>query len=104
MPILKIDESNFDSEVIKSDIPVLVDFFATWCGPCKMISPMLDEISDEMQGKIKICKVDIDVSPELATKYGVMSVPTLMFMKKGDIIDTSVGGKSKDDILNMISK
>ena len=86
----------FETEVLKSDVPVLVDFFAEWCGPCKMIAPILDSVSAELEGKAKVVKVDIDQSMALAAKYKVMSVPTLVFIKNGEVVDQVVGATSKD--------
>lgn len=99
-----ITGAEFDEEVIKSDIPVLVDFFATWCGPCKMIAPVLDEISAEYSGKAKILKVDVDASNELAGQFGVRSVPTLIFFKNGEIADKQIGAMTKGDLAARIDK
>ncbi len=104
MSVIKISTKNFDSEVINSQIPVLVDFFAEWCGPCKMLSPIIDDIAEQMKSKIKIGKIDIDESPDLASKFSVMTVPTLILFKNGEVVEKSVGVKSKDAIIEMISK
>ena len=90
MKVLHINKDNFHKEVLNSDKPVLLDFFASWCGPCKMVGPILDEIAEERED-IKVCKVDIDEQPELASRYRIMSVPTLMVLKDGNIVDQSVG-------------
>ena len=79
--MLYLDENNFEQEVLKSSQPVLVDFFATWCGPCKMVSPLLDQVSEEMKDKVKVCKIDIDQNPNIASKYGVMSIPTFIMYR-----------------------
>ncbi len=95
MTCIKIDKSNFESEVLASSTPVVVDFWAEWCGPCKMIAPILDEISTEMQNQVKIAKVNIDENPELATQYGVRSIPTLLMFKNGNVSSNMVGAASK---------
>lgn len=92
------DNANFESEVLNNEGPVLVDFFATWCGPCKMVSPLLEQVSEEMGDKIKIGKLDIDQSPELASKYGVMSIPTFIMFKDGKEVAKNVGSMPKSGI------
>lgn len=91
-------DENFETEVLKSDTPVLVDFFAEWCGPCKMLAPIMEELAKEYKGKWKIGKVDIDASPKLAEKYGVQSIPTLKFFKNGELVDEAIGFQAKDSI------
>lgn len=86
---------NFESEVLKSDKPVFVDFFADWCGPCKMMSPVIDKLSDEFDGKIKVGKINVDDNPELAEKYGVMSIPNMVFFKNGEVVDRVIGAIPK---------
>lgn len=88
-------QDNFDEEVLKSDIPVMVDFFATWCGPCSMMAAPVLELSKEYEGKIKIGKLDIDQSMSVAQKYRVMSVPTFLFFKNGEVVDTAMGAIGK---------
>ncbi|NLA77755.1 MAG: thioredoxin [Clostridiales bacterium] len=102
MSVLKITKENFDSEVRNSDIPVLLDFWASRCGPCKALSGVIDEIAEEVTNA-KVGKVNVDEQPELAQAFGVMSIPTLVFMKNGQIVNTSVGVKPKGDILGMMS-
>ncbi len=101
---LQITESNFEAEVIQSPVPVLVDFWATWCGPCKMISPIVDQVATEMAGQAKVGKVDVDGNAALATRYNVRSIPTLLFFKNGELVDTIVGATSKDNILARLRK
>ena len=101
MKVLHINNDNFHKEVLNSDKPVLLDFFASWCGPCRMVGPILDEIAEERED-IKVCKVDIDEQPELASRYRIMSVPTLMVLKNGQITEQSIGVKPKHQILAMV--
>ena len=95
------DYQNFHKEVLQSEKPVLLDFFASWCGPCRMVGPILDEIAEERED-IKVCKVDIDEQPELASRYRIMSVPTLMVLKNGQVMEQSIGAKPKHQILAMV--
>jgi thioredoxin 1 len=99
MGALHLDEKNFNDEVVKSSTPVLVDFWAEWCGPCKMIAPVIDQLSDELQGRMKIAKVNVDESPELAGQFNVMSIPTLLVFKGGKPVDQIVGALPKDRLL-----
>ena len=101
MSVLHITKETFEKEVLNSNKPVLLDFWATWCGPCRMIGPILDEIAEERED-IKVCKVDIDEQPELASRFRIMSVPTLMVLKDGNIVDQSIGAKPKHQILAMV--
>lgn len=96
---LQITESNFEAEVLQSPVPVLIDFWATWCGPCKMISPIVDQVANELAGSAKVAKVDVDQAAELARRFGVRNVPTLIFIKNGEEVDRVVGATSKDNIL-----
>ena len=90
-----VSDSTFESEVLKAGQPVLVDFYADWCGPCKAMAPLVDELADAMGGKLKIVKINIDDSPNAPTKYGVRGIPTFMVFKGGQVVDTRVGGMSK---------
>ncbi len=99
---LQITESNFEAEVMQSSVPVLVDFWATWCGPCKMISPIVDQVAVEMAGKAKVGKVDVDGNAALATRFNIRSIPTLLFFKGGELRDTVVGATSKDNIVKRL--
>lgn len=101
MSVITITNTNFQSEVINSDKPVLLDFWASWCAPCRMLSPIVDEIANE-RGDIKVGKVNVDEEPELAGKFGVMSIPTLVVMKNGKIVNQSVGVRPKAQILAML--
>ena len=101
MKALHINKDNFHKEVLNSDKPVLLDFFASWCGPCRMVAPILDEIAEERED-IKVCKVDIDEQPELASRYRIMSVPTLMVLRNGQVMEQSIGAKPKHQILAMV--
>ena len=90
-----LNEDNFEAEVLKSKIPVLVDFWATWCGPCKMLAPTIAKIAEERAGTVKVCKLDVDEEPEIAAKYGISSIPTLKVFKNGEVVKSSVGVQPK---------
>lgn len=104
MGSLILTKENFDTEVMKSDLPVLVDFWAPWCGPCKMIAPVIEEIAAKVmeEGTAKVGKINVDEQPELASQFKVMSIPTLVVVKQGKVVSTSVGVKSKADILKLL--
>ena len=103
MATVKVDNSNFKAEVLESSQPVVVDFWAEWCGPCKMIGPSLEEISNELDGKVKVAKLNIDENPELAAQFGVRSIPTLMMFKSGEVADMKVGAAPKTALSSWIS-
>jgi thioredoxin 1 len=96
--ILHVSDGSFEQEVLKSDVPVLVDYWAEWCGPCKMIAPILDEIADEYDGKVRIAKLNIDDNPTTPPKYGIRGIPTLMLFKGGEVEATKVGALSKSQL------
>ena len=102
MSVLKITSENFEKEVMQSDKPVLIDFWASWCMPCKMLSPTIDEIAGEVEQRVKVGKVNVDEEPKLAQKFNVMSIPTLVIIKDGKVQSTSVGVRSKQEILGML--
>lgn len=101
MAAMKITEENFEQEVLRSEKPVLLDFWASWCGPCRMVGPILDEIAAE-RSDIKVCKVNVDEQQELAARYQIMSIPTLMVFKGGVVTNTSLGARPKEQILEML--
>ena len=103
MAAVQVNEKNFESEVVKSDLPVLVDFWATWCGPCQMMGPVVEQLSDELAGKVKFCKVNVDENPELAEKFDVMSIPNFKFFKNGEVVGETLGAVGKDGLLNLVN-
>ncbi len=104
MPALTITKDNFKKEVLEAKGPVLIDFWAPWCGPCRMVGPIVEEISEEVGVKATVGKINVDDQPELAQQFGVMSIPTLVVMKDGKVATTAVGARSKEYILDMLEK
>ena len=100
----QVSDTEFEQEVLKSDKPVIVDFWAEWCGPCKAMSPLVDELSSEMSEKVKVVKVNIDENPEVPTKYGVRGIPTFMVFKDGAVKEAKVGGMSKTQLTEWVEK
>lgn len=104
MAALHFTQDNFETEVLKSSQPVLVDFWATWCGPCRMITPFVEQLADEFAGQAKVGKVDVDENPDLAAKYGVNGVPTLLVIKDGKVVDKTVGAAPKARLADMLKR
>ena len=104
MATLKVNDENFDTEVLKSSKPIVVDFWAEWCGPCKMIGPILEEISDEMSDKVTIAKLNIDSEVNSGTKYGIRGIPTMLLFKDGELKATKVGATTKSNIVSWIKE
>ncbi len=104
MSVLAVDDNNFESEVINSDTPVLVDFWAEWCGPCKSLMPIVEELASEIGDKVKVVKINIEEAPEAPTKYGLRGVPTLMIFKDGKVVDTRVGGLPKAQLSEWVNQ
>ncbi|WMJ85384.1 thioredoxin [Anaerocolumna sp. MB42-C2] len=101
---LKFTDENFESEVIKSELPVLVDFYADWCGPCKMMAPVIEEIANEYDGKVKVGKLNVDEAQGTSSKYRVMSIPTLLILKNGEVVDTIVGAVPKSKVVEKLDQ
>ena len=101
---MKITSAEFETEVINSELPVLVDFFATWCGPCKMMSPIVEELEEELKGKVKVFKVDVDEQRDLAEEYNIMSIPTFVVFKEGQVVATVLGMQDKEELLDLLNK
>lgn len=99
MAEIKLTKDNFEAEVINSEIPVLVDFWAEWCGPCKMLAPVLEDIANEFEGKVKVAKANIDEEMQLAMKYGIVSIPTMLLFENGKVVKKSVGFAPKDALI-----
>ena len=102
MAEIKITTDNFEEEVLGSPIPVLLDFWASWCGPCRMLAPVVAEIAEELDGKVKVGKVNVDEEEELAMRFGIMSIPTVMVFKNGEVTNTSVGYCPKEELLALL--
>ncbi|RMF61465.1 MAG: thioredoxin [Calditrichaeota bacterium] len=101
---IELTDANFDQEVLNSDKPVLVDFWAVWCGPCKMIAPTIEELANEYEGKIKVAKLDVDHNQNVAIRYGIRSIPTLLIFKDGKVVDQLIGAVPKSHIVERLSK
>jgi len=99
---IEITDANFDSEVLKADTPVLVDFWAVWCGPCKMVAPVVEEIASEYDGKLKVGKLDVDNNPEVSMKFGIRSIPTLMVFKGGKVVEQIIGAVPKRNLVDKV--
>ena len=100
--LVHVTDASFESDVLQSEVPALIDFWAAWCGPCKMIAPLLEELSDEYAGRIKVCKIDVDSNPQTAAKYNVRGIPTLLVFKNGSIEATKVGALSKSQLVEFV--
>lgn len=102
--VVEVNDANFEEEVKKSDVPVMIDFWAAWCGPCRMIAPFVEEASDVYDGKLKVAKVDVDNNQKIASEYAVMSIPAVMFFKGGEVIDQVIGAVPKKTLFDKIDK
>lgn len=102
MAEIQLNEQNFEQEVSRADLPVLVDFWASWCGPCRMLAPVIAEIAEEYAGKVKVGKVNVDEQPNLANRYGITSIPTVMLFKNGEVVSTSLGYRPKNELETML--
>lgn len=101
---IQVTDGNFDQEVLKSPVPVLVDFWAPWCGPCRAMGPIIDELAVEFEGKVKICKMNVDENSASPSRFGIRAIPTLIMFKDGEVVDQSTGAVSKSSIKDMIAK
>ncbi len=104
MKPITFTDGNFDAEALKSDVPVIVDFWAAWCGPCKMIAPIIEDLAGEYEGKVKVGKLDVDENQQTAIKYGVRSIPTVLFLKSGKVVETIIGAVPKSMFAEKIKK
>ena len=103
MSVINLDSKNFEEEVLNAEVPVLIDFWATWCGPCRMMAPVVEEIANEVGEKAKVCKVNIDENKDIAEKYDVMSIPTFLIIKNGKVAATTVGVQPKENIIKLLN-
>jgi thioredoxin 1 len=101
---IELTDDNFEQEVLKSDLPVLVDFWAIWCGPCRMVGPIVDELAKEYAGKLKVGKLNVDNNGKTSIKYGIMSIPSLLFFKKGQVVDQMVGAAPKNSFVEKLDR
>ena len=104
MATVKVTDDTFNSEVRESDIPVLVDFWAEWCGPCRMVGPIIEDLSNEYEGRVLVGKVDVDSNPEVSMKYGIRSIPTILILKNGEVVEKHVGTTTKANLAEKIDK
>ena len=102
MSIIKVTSENFKSEVLESEKPVLVDFYADWCGPCKMMSPVIEELAEELSDRLKVGKINVDENQDLAMEYGIMSIPTIVLIKNGEVTKTFVGVRDKNELMGSL--
>lgn len=102
--VIALTKDNFDQEVVNSEKPVLIDFWASWCGPCRAVAPIMDELAEELNGKAKICKVNVDDEAELSAKFRIMSIPTVMLYKNGEMVEKVIGARSKEEFSKLIDK
>ena len=102
--VVEFNDQNFDSDVLGAGSPVLVDFWAVWCGPCKAIAPIVEEVANDYSGKVKVGKMDVDSNNQVAMRYGIRSIPTLMLFNKGEVVDQVIGNVGKESIESMINK
>jgi thioredoxin 1 len=100
--VVHLNDDNFEGHIARSEVPVLVDFSATWCGPCKALNPLIEKMADELDGKFSVCKVDVDEAPESSSKHGIRGVPTLILFKGGKVVATHVGGASRDKLNKLL--
>lgn len=101
---IEVNDANFDAMVLKNELPVLVDFWAPWCGPCRAVAPIIDEISKEFDGKVAVCKVNVDEAQSAPSRFGIRAIPTLIMFKDGEVVDQVTGAVAKDNIVQMINK
>lgn len=102
--VIHFTDATFDQDVLKSDVPVLIDFWAVWCGPCRMVAPVMEELADDYAGKVKVGKLDVDHNQQSAMNFGVRSIPTILLFKDGDVVDSVIGAVPKKNLVNMIEK
>ena len=102
--VMEFNDQNFDSDVLKAEMPVLVDFWAVWCGPCKAIAPIVEEVANDYSGKIRVGKMDVDSNNQVAMRYGIRSIPTLLLFSGGEVVDQVIGNVGKESIESMLSK
>ncbi|NNE09615.1 MAG: thioredoxin [Gemmatimonadetes bacterium] len=102
--VINVTDDSFQDQVVGSSVPVIADFWAEWCGPCKRIAPLLDEVATEYDGKVKIAKVDVDSNPQIASSFGIRSIPTLLFFHNGEVVDQVIGIVPKDQITDKVDK